>query len=353
MAARRPSPDYRRLVAVMTGNSAPDRLPFIDLRADDAVVERIAGEPLNVGDTSPQGLRRRADLLVRCALALDFDMVWARVSVPFKRALLRAADTAESTGEREWVNTHGTGLTSREAFERFPWPQPGVVDTAIVEVLAQRVPDGMGIFTTTSGVLENTLWLMGMEGLAYALVDDPALVADVFSAVGLRFLEQVKALAALPCVQAIWVGDDMGHRHGLLVPPAVIRTHVFPWLRQAIEAAHARDKPFVLHSCGNMYELMDDVIAMGVDAKHSFEDAILPVGEALRRYGTRISLLGGVDMHTLAHGTEEGARSAARAAIEACADSGRWALGSGNSFANYIPVRNYLAMLDEGRRTWP
>jgi len=108
----------------------------------------------------------------------------------------------------------------------------------------------------------------------------------------------------------------------------------------------------VLHSCGNVAAIMDDAIAMGVDAKHSFEDAILPVAEAVRLWGGRIGILGGIDVHTLAHGTEEDVRRTTRDAIAACAPSGRWALGSGNSFASYIPPANYLAMLEEGRRVW-
>jgi uroporphyrinogen decarboxylase len=96
-----------------------------------------------------------------------------------------------------------------------------------------------------------------------------------------------------------------------------------------------------------MEDLIDDV---GIDAKHSFEDVILPVGEAKKRWGQRIAILGGIDMDYLCRHSEEEVRAYTRHVIEVCAAGGGYALGTGNSVANYVPLRNYLAMLAEGAR---
>ena len=87
------------------------------------------------------------------------------------------------------------------------------------------------------------------------------------------------------------------------------------------------------------------------DAKHSFEDKIMPVEEVSRRWGDRISVLGGVDMDLLGRGSEAEVRRRTREILDSCAGRGTgYSLGTGNSVANYIPAENYLAMLDEGRR---
>jgi len=346
-ASRAWTPDYRRLLAAITGRERPDRLPFIDLRADDGAVEKVLGEAFGSHGSEAEQLRRRADLLVRCAQALTFDCVWARVSVPFPGLGV----TVASDG-RQWIHTGTGAIGSRADFERYAWPEPGVFSSAPFETLADRVPDGMGIFSTTSGVFENATRLLGPEGFAYAMADAPDLVADVFRAVGERVLAHFEGVAAVDCVRLCWMGEDLGHRTGLLASPAFLRKHVFPWHRRIVEAVHARRKPLVLHSCGNLREVMEDLIHLGIDAKHSFEDAIMPVTEAVRLYSDRIGLLGGIDVHLLARGTEDDVRAVTRRTIEACAPSGRWALGSGNTFTDYIPVANYLAMLDEGRKTW-
>ena len=101
-----------------------------------------------------------------------------------------------------------------------------------------------------------------------------------------------------------------------------------------------------------MYKVMDDLIDdVGIDAKHSFEDKILPVEEVYRRWGDRIAVLGGVDMDVLGRGTEERVRARTRQILEVCGVKGTgYCLGTGNSVVNFIPVQNYLAMLDEGSR---
>ncbi len=112
--------------------------------------------------------------------------------------------------------------------------------------------------------------------------------------------------------------------------------------------AHERGLPYFLHSCGNLETIMEDLIGeVGIDAKHSFEDAIVPADEFHRRYGDRIGILGGVDLNILSAGTPDDVRQRTRYLVETCGARGRFAVGSGNSIPSYVPVENYLAMVDE------
>ena len=96
---------------------------------------------------------------------------------------------------------------------------------------------------------------------------------------------------------------------------------------------------------------MEDLICdVGIDARHSFEDAIMDVVTFSRRYGDRIAVLGGIDVDFLCRATAEEVRQRVRRTLDACFPGGGYCLGTGNSVTNYIPVENYLAMLDEGRR---
>ena len=116
--------------------------------------------------------------------------------------------------------------------------------------------------------------------------------------------------------------------------------------------AHAAGRPYLLHSCGNLSAIMDDLIDdVKIDAKHSFEDTIEDVIDAKQTYGKR---------HRPARRHRRGLplprRRAGRSASASATPStsampgGGYCLGTGNSVANYIPLDNYLAMLDEGRR---
>ena len=65
------------------------------------------------------------------------------------------------------------------------------------------------------------------------------------------------------------------------------------------------------------------------------------------RTGGRIGVLGGVDINILSQAGPDGVRARTRALMYRCGRRGRYAVGSGNSIPNYIPVENYLAMVDE------
>jgi uroporphyrinogen decarboxylase len=210
----------------------------------------------------------------------------------------------------------------------------------------------MKIGAVLGGVFENAMYLMGLQPFSYALRDQPDLVEALCQRVGELTTAVAERLATFDNVGMLFVSDDMGFYSGTLVSPNVLRRYVLPYHKKMAEVAHRAGKLFVFHSCGNMYRLIDDLIDdVGIDAKHSFEDKILPVEEVYRRWGDRIAILGGVDMDVLARGTEEQVRARTRQVLEVCGAKGTgYALGTGNSAANYIPVQNYLAMLDEGRR---
>ncbi|MGD2039201.1 MAG: uroporphyrinogen decarboxylase family protein [Anaerolineae bacterium] len=188
--------------------------------------------------------------------------------------------------------------------------------------------------------------LMGLETLCYALADDPDLVGAIAERVGKHTLELVDRLAGMRRVGAITIEDDMGFKTSTLISPGALRRYVLPWTKRFVDASHAQGLPFILHACGNLERVMDDLIDdVGIDAKHSYEDAILPMVEVKARYGQRMCILGGLDMHLLASGSPEEVRAATHQVIGDCAPGGGFALGSGNTIANYVPLENYFAML--------
>lgn len=91
---------------------------------------------------------------------------------------------------------------------------------------------------------------------------------------------------------------------------------------------------------------MEDVIEyMGYDAKHSYEDSILPVEEAYHRWGDRIAILGGIDLDFVCRATPQEIKKRCRDMLRKAEKSGGYALGTGNSIPEYVPHENYFAMI--------
>jgi uroporphyrinogen decarboxylase len=340
-------PDFERFLRVVLRQGEPDRVPFAELFHDYEIMVAVQGPP-QTGDADAVAAWR-----TKFWRDMGYDYISQGVDIAFPTPGQTAEDTAVlSRGQRGWTNETKGPITSWEEYERYPWPELSPAAFRSLEVIGRHLPEGMKVAATMpGGPFENLTFLMGFETFSYALVDQPDLVDAIARRVNETLCKVVEHTSAMDVVGAQWLNDDMGYKGGTLASPEVMRKYIFPTQRRICEIAHANGKPVLLHSCGRLDVVMDELIDdVGIDARHSFEDVIMPVWEAKRKWGSRLALLGGVDMDVLARGTEEQVRAYTRRCVEECAPGGGWALGSGNTVANYVPVANFLAMLDEGRR---
>ena len=165
------------------------------------------------------------------------------------------------------------------------------------------------------------------------------------------YVVMLERILEFDCVKMVWAADDMGFRNGTLVSPNDLREFVLPGHRAMAAMCHAKGRPYLLHCCGKIDAIMNDLIDdVKIDAKHSFEDNIESVADAKAAYGNRIAVIGGIDVDFLCRATEHEIRDRVRKTLDKCHPTGGYALGTGNSVANYIPLENYLAMVDEGRK---
>ena len=136
------------------------------------------------------------------------------------------------------------------------------------------------------GVYEHLSWIMSYEGLCMALYDQPDLVKAVADRIGGLLVQFYEHLLGLDRVIAIFQGDDMGFRTGTLISPDALRRYCLPWQARLAAMAHAKGLPYFLHSCGNLRDIMDDLIdVVRIDGKHSYENAIIPAPEFQKAYG--------------------------------------------------------------------
>ena len=245
-------------------------------------------------------------------------------------------------------------IQSRDDFDKYPWDEiPALFwnnSEKYFDALIKNIPNGMkAVGGIGNGVFEISEDLVGLEYLPFIQIDDPELYSDLFNKIGnlmtiiwKTFLDKYK-----DAFVACRFGDDLGFKSSLLTNPVTIRQNIIPQYKKVINMIHNNKKPFLWHSCGCIFEIMDDVIALGINAKHSNEDAIAPYSKWINDYGVKIGLLGGIDMDFLCQKNPEDV-------FETVVDSGikyrnsanGYALGSGNSIPDYVPVDNYLAMIE-------
>lgn len=320
-----PQPDFNQLRKVLLREGKPDYVPSYELFVNAPVMETLLGK--KVSD--------RADTMeFYYRMGYDYVPVWP--GVPAKRGNL--------IDRRE-----GYPIQDRAGFDAYAWPTPAQVTFGEFEAVGKILPAGMKMIGQTSGIFEMAEQLCGYETLCFFLADERCLVSDLFDRIGRLYLHVYEEMARIKDVGAVVISDDLGFKTQTMIAPADLREFVFPLHKKLVEIAHKYDKPCLIHSCGNLAEIMDDLIDdVGIDAKHSYEDGILPVQEAKKKYGRRIAILGGLDVDRLCRSSPAEITRFSNGLMDECGADGGYALGSGNSIANYVPIENYLAMLAAG-----
>jgi len=337
-----PQPAFTEFRKVLLRQGRPSHLPLYEHIASPGFIsERVGCDIRKVKG------RDYWKLYVDFWLGLGFDCIPMEIPFDLGPQPELPADHPRCQSEE------GARIFCRDDFDKVCWPDVDrPIDFAPFEIVAGLIPEGVKIVGgVCMGPFEvASQRIFGVMGLSLMLVDDPELVRMVFDRLRAIYVSANRILASMDAVGACRQGDDLGFKTSTFLPPAVLREHVFPIYKAMADAAHAQDKPFVLHSCGDLKEVYEDLIGCGIDAKHSFEDQILPVAEFKKRYGRRITALGGLDVDFICRADEAELRAYTRQAIEQCWADGYWALGTGNSLTDYMPVRNYLVVLDEARK---
>lgn len=253
----------------------------------------------------------------------------------------------QENGKASVSMNEGGVISDRKTFESYEWPNPDNCDYSRLEKLGSYLPKGMKIIAYgPGGVLENVTSLVGYENMCYMIKDEPELVQDIFDAVGSRFVRYYERCAKYESVGALISNDDWGFNTQTMLSVEDMRKYVIPWHKKISETIHNSKKPAILHSCGKLDSVMDDIIdGIKYDAKHSYEDNIGSVENAYKKYGERIATLGGLDLDFVCRSTPKEVYRRAEAILEQTSAKGGYALGSGNSIPYYVPQENYFAMI--------
>jgi uroporphyrinogen decarboxylase len=336
-------PDYRYMLDVLA-NRRPRRLPVYEHIISAEIMGQVlhtSFAPLLDGNLSDQNEFFRH--YCRFWQAMTYDTVSFEVTITDHLPDHGAIFGGRPGPIQSWAD-----------FENYSWQDLTAQywqDAAPkFAALSEHLPPGMqALGGVGNGVLEIAEDLVGYQWLAYMQVDDPPLYAALFRKIGdlmVGLWEEFLAHHAEGFAICRF-GDDLGFKTSTLVSPKTIREHIIPQYRRVIDLIRGAGKPFLWHSCGKIFAIMDDMIALGIHAKHSNEDAIAPYDEWIARYGAQLGLLGGIDVDILCQ------KRPAEIVQEVVAKGTRfrrsaqgYALGSGNSIPEYVPVDGYLAMIE-------
>lgn len=340
--------DYHHMLSVLA-NDRPARLPVYEHIISPKIMEKILGVEFAglLDNNNPDDLKQFFTQYCRFFQQMTYD------TVSFEMCITEILpDHGALMGSRLGP------IQNRADFERYPWdelPELFWKDAGDkFKALGECLPPGMkALGGVGNGVFEISEDLVGFQYLAYMQADDPDLFADLYRKIGDVMLAIWQGLLEhyTGTFAICRVGDDLGFKTGTLVSPRTIRQHVVPQYRRVIDQIKQAGMPFLWHSCGKIFPIMDDMIDLGIDAKHSNEDIIAPFDRWIELYGARIGLLGGIDVDLLCQKKPAEIMATVFENGRRFRNTARgYALGSGNSIPDYVPVDGYLAMIEGAQK---
>ena len=336
------TPDYTNILQVLN-NRKPQRLPLYEHHIDLPFITKATG----------------TEIVLQGNTAKDFEEYYRQIIKFWGDMTYDAFDYEAAICDI--FPGHGaiTGgmlgpIQNRDDFNKYPFDElPSIFWKTYkphLDAIRAVLPAGMKAYGGCGyGIFESSQDLVGFEPLCIMQYMDPELFTDLFNKIGdLYVILWSGMIADYPDIFVFFrMGDDLGYKTSTMLSPDTIRAHILPQYKRVIDLVHAADKKFLLHSCGCIFDVMEDIIATGIDAKHSNEDQIAPFDKWINLYNNRIGLFGGIDVNTLCTKKYEEVYAEVLEKGTAFRNTARgYGIGSGNSIPGYVPVEGFQAMLD-------
>lgn len=329
----------RMMVSLRRGES--DMVPVWELIIDEPVRRALDGEISLLDFVEKE----------------DIDGITCSADQPMKKI-------SDQVSKDEWGilwRTEPSGLTypvggpirSERDLERYDPPDPDSLSllSTLQECISRFERERAVVFMANEAFEFSHYLVGGMDKLFLAYHVDPVFalqLADMVSDYQCRLLEN----AAKAGADVLVTGDDYAGIPGPFMSPEHFKKFVLPYLQRAVDVARNTGVPFVKHTDGRLWMIIDDIVDTGINALHPIEPmAEMDIGEVKRRYGNRICVVGNVDCsQLLPRGSKGEVEEAVKETIAKASPGGGHILSSSNSIHPAVKPENYMAMLKAARQ---
>jgi len=234
---------------------------------------------------------------------------------------------------------------------RYPWPTPEWWNFRSLRATIEGLDDSAAynVRYRMGSVFETAWSLYGFERFLADLALDPTLplyIMERLAEVHLENLQRVLETAG-DLIDIVYFYDDLASQEGLLVSPAMYCRYIQPFHRRIIDLAKHHGKPAMLHCCGSVYPLINQLIEMGLSILNPIQPSAknMHPEKLAQEFVGQIAFHGGIDVQQfLPKATPPEVRDKVSYTSELLGKRGGYILCGSHHLQADIPLENILAL---------
>ena len=227
------------------------------------------------------------------------------------------------------------------------------VTDADVEQLKRGIAeanDEIAVFAGVRGTFGFLFILLGLENLGMAIYEDPELLQKAIEA-ATDYWTEVGLRAIRAGCDALYVANDMGMNGRTLIAPNQLREFFFPAMRRQFKAWKEAGGRILLHSCGNVDAVLEDLADSGIDAINNIQvRAGMDLADVKRRIGDRVTIVGNVDATGIMCQPDQALiAEAIQRVVDIAGQDGGLIIATDHSFHEGVPIENVQFFIQKAR----
>ncbi len=217
-----------------------------------------------------------------------------------------------------------------------------------IEHKIAKYPDLFRVYQIGFSLYERAWTMRGMENLMMDFYDNPDFVHALMGKIADYNIELVKQAVKYD-IDAVYFGDDWGQQQGLQMGPGFWRQFIKPELKRMYLAVREAGKYVFIHSCGDVDELFDELVEIGLDCFNPFQPEVMDVESLISRYRGRLAFFGGLSTQKTLPYADTGVVRAKTRQLIRMGGNGGLILAPAHAVEGDVPLSNMLALIEEAR----